>query len=251
MSTSPARPDGSHAAAHVGDLLARLTEGGDADGRSRAERGRALRSLTGLLAGSARTAGRASLLGGRWLTDTLVDLAPRVPLRDLETLHAQHHGLHGDDLAQALISGATKATAAVGAAGGALAAVELAAPPLLLTAPAQIAAETLLVALIEIKLVAELHEVYGRPATGPARRRGTAYLMSWTHRRGVDPLDLQSVALSTGSVAKRALRKRLIRRAGHNLTTLGPLLSGALAGGFLNHRETRRLGEEIRDDLRR
>lgn len=251
MSTNRARPDESHATAHVGDLLARLTEGGGADGLSRAERGRALRSLTGLLVGSARTAGRASLLGGRWLTETLIDLAPRIPLRDLETLRAQHHGLHGDDLAQAIISGATKATAAVGAAGGLLAALEFAAPPMLLTAPAQIAAETLLVAIIEIKLIAELHEVYGRPATGSSRQRGTAYLMSWTSRRGVNPRDLPSVALSTTSVAQRALRKRLVHRAGRNLTTLGPMMSGALAGSLLNHRETRRLGEEIRDDLRR
>ena len=69
-------------------------------------------------------------------------------------------GSTADDLAQALISGAAKATGAVGAAGGALAAVEFAAPPTLLTAPVQLAAETLLVAAIEVKLLAELHEVY-------------------------------------------------------------------------------------------
>lgn len=251
MSSHPEAAEDPRGAARIGELVARLTDVGGPAPLTAAERGRVLRSLTVALAASARAAGRASLLGGRWLTDLLVDLAPRIPLRDLPTLRAQHHGLEGDDLAEALVAGAAKATAAVGAAGGALAAVELVAPPLLLTLPAQLAAETLLVALIEIKLIAELHAVYGRAVTGSARERAAAYLTSWTTRRGIDPFDLQqSVRLAPGPLAKRALRKRLVRRAGRNLTTFGPLLSGAVAGSVVNHRESRRLGDEIRADLR-
>ena len=41
------------------------------------------------------------------------------------------------------------------------------------------------------------------------------------------------------------------RRAGRNLTTLGPMMGGAIAGSVVNHRETRRVGEGVRDDLRR
>ena len=33
--------------------------------------------------------------------------------------------------------------------------------------------------------------------------------------------------------------------------SLGPLLTGAAAGAMLNRRETRRLGAEVRSDLRR
>ena len=47
------------------------------------------------------------------------------------------------------------------------------------------------------------------------------------------------------------MRNRLIRGVGRNLTTLGPLLSGAVAGSMVNHRETRRVGDVVRDDLRR
>jgi hypothetical protein len=43
------------------------------------------------LAGSARRAGRRAVLSGRWLADTVVDLAPRVPVRDVEAL-SRHHG---------------------------------------------------------------------------------------------------------------------------------------------------------------
>jgi hypothetical protein len=190
------------------------------------------------------------VLGGGWLVDLLLDVAPRIPFRDAATLRAQHPGVSDDDLAQTLISGAAKTSAAIGAAGGALAAVEFAAPPTLLTAPAQLAAETLLVAAVEVKLIAELHELHGVPATGPLRGRAVAYVVAWSERRGVDPLSPSLLTFSLGSSAKRTLRNRLIRRAGRNLTTLGPLMSGALAGSMVNHRETLRLGEQMRDDLR-
>jgi len=115
----------------------------------------------------------------------------------------------------------------------------------------QIAAETLLVAVVEMKMIAELHEVYGAGVAGAPRQRATAYLLAWTNRRGIDPLDPAGLHLALGGTAKRALRRRLVRRAGRNLSTLGPLMSGAVAGSVVNARETRRLGEEIRTDLRR
>lgn len=235
----------------VGALVARMAGRDPAarevdDTAGRAELG----TLSRALVVSARRAGRASVLGGGWLVDVMIDTVPRIPVRNLETLRAQHPGLDRDDLAQTLVSGAAKATAAVGAAGGALAAVEFAAPPMLLTAPVQIAAETLLVAAIEVKLISELHEVYGIPVRGSTRQRMQSYLMAWTERRGIDPLSPATMRFSLGAAAKRALRKRLVRRAGRNLTTLGPMMSGAVAGSVVNHRETRRLGEEVRDDLR-
>ena len=252
---APDRPDADGAsAAHeerstVGDLVVRVTSRPADDPSSRGERARDLGRLTKALAASARTAGRASVLGGSWLVDLLLDVAPRIPFRDGATLRAQHPGLSDADLAQTLISGAAKSSAAIGAAGGALAAVEFAAPPTLLTAPAQLAAETLLVAAVEVKLIAELHELYGMPATGPLRGRAISYVVAWSERRGVDPLSPSLLKFSLGSSAKRTLRNRLIRRAGRNLTTLGPLMSGAVAGSVVNHRETRRLGEQMRDDL--
>jgi len=252
-SDTPADPDDPAAPTEdpgrLGEIVARFTDPTQAPNRR--EQGRVLGSLTKALVLSARSAGRASVLGGRWLTDLLIDTAPRIPLRDRVTLRAQHSGLSDEDLAEALVAAAAKATGAVGAAGGALAAVEFTAPPTLLTAPVQIAGETLLVAVIEMKLIAELHEVYGAGVGGTTRQRAMAYLVAWTNRRGLDPLDPAGLQLALGGAAKRALRRRLIRRAGRNLSTLGPLMSGAVAGSVVNHRETRRLGEEIRADLRR
>jgi hypothetical protein len=99
-------PDSDHGG--VGDLVARITgQGVDADA-SRADRARDLGRLTRALGASARRAGRMSVLGGSWLVDLLLDVAPRLPFRDGPTLRAQHPGLSDDDLAQTLISGAAK-----------------------------------------------------------------------------------------------------------------------------------------------
>lgn len=236
---------------HVGELVARLSDSTAPASFDRRQQSRAIGSLAGALAASARTAGRASVLGGRWLTDLLIDIAPAIPLRDLATLQAQHPRLDREDLATALISAAAKRTGAVGAAGGALAAVEFAAAPTLLAAPAQIAAETLVIAAIEMKLIAELHEVYDAGVAGSAAQRAGAYLQAWTNRRGIDPFSPGGMRLTAGVAARRAIRRRLVRRAGRNLSTLGPMMSGALAGSLVNSRETRRLGEEVRADLRR
>ncbi|HEY2690062.1 MAG TPA: hypothetical protein VGJ50_16580 [Streptosporangiaceae bacterium] len=180
----------------------------------------------------------------RWLTTETLALVPRIPVRDLETLRAQFPGLPPEDLAEALIQGASRASAGVGAAAGAAMILPLPA------APIEIAVETLTLVGIEVKLTAELHEVYGLRAPGPTTDRMQAYLGAWSHRRGV-VLGPTGVILAVGSPLRRRLQRRLIARAGRSATSLGPLLTGALAGAALNRRETRRLGNDVREDLRR
>jgi hypothetical protein len=202
------------------------------------------------MAVSARRAGALAVASGRWLAELVEEIAPHVPVRDYATLRTHNDGLSGDGLARALIDSAARASGAVGAAGGVIASLEFTAPPLLLTSPVQIAAETVAVVAIELKLVAELHEVYGRAAVGTTAVRTAAYLGAWTRRRGLDPLG--SGPGMTGIVsnaARRELRRRLMRRAGENATTVLPFMAGAVAGASLNSRETRKLGERIARDL--
>ena len=59
-----------------------------------------------------------------------------------------------------------------------------------------------------------------------------------------------SVTIALGTAAKTALRNRLMRTLGRHLTTLGPFLTGAVAGGTLNRVATRRLAAAVRADLR-
>lgn len=245
----PARQDGRAAsAADVSAALVALAGGEASDGD--ASRGDVVRSAVGTVGRGARGAGLKALTGGRWLADTLADVAPRLPVRSAETLHAQHPGRDTDEIARRLVGAAVKAATAVGVAGGALAAVQWTAPPTLLSAPAQLAAETLAIAVIEVKLVAELHELYGIPAPGGPTDRGLAYLSAWSERKGLDPANPKSMAAGLGSTVKRQIRRRVVGRFGRNVTTLGPMLTGAVLGGAINRHETRTLAAKIQADVR-
>ena len=227
------------ARAQVGEVVGRLTSPG-LDG---SERRRLLAELTALLAGSARAAGARAAVTGAWLADVVADVAPHIPVRDLATLSQHHGGLTGDALAQDLVRTASLATAGVGAAGGALAAVQHAAPPTLLLAPVQLAAETVAVVALELKLVAELHVVFRRAPLAPAGHVAAAYLQSWASRSVITPgVAPPAVGVILGAAARVQLRRRLARRLGRNLSTMAPFLVGAVAGAELNRRETRSLG---------
>jgi hypothetical protein len=54
-----------------------------------------------------------------------------------------------------------------------------------------------------------------------------------------------------GTAARTELQNTLLRRFGRNLTTLGPLLTGAAVASYLNRRATRNLGDHIQRDLRK
>ncbi|WP_205861133.1 hypothetical protein [Planosporangium flavigriseum] len=188
----------------------------------------------------------------RWVVDAVTEAAPHIPVRDLAALRAHHDGLDGDALAERLVRNAARVTAGIGAASGGVAAVEWAAAPTLLSAPVLLAAETVAVVAVEIKLIAELHEVYRQPVPGNGAQRAVALLQAWASRRGINPLTQgRGVAAALGTAARKELRERLIRRLGRNLTSLGPLLTGAAVAGFLNQRATTSLGTEIRADLGR
>jgi len=52
-----------------------------------------------------------------------------------------------------------------------------------------------------------------------------------------------------GTAARKELQSSLLRRFGRNLTTMGPLLTGAAVASYLNQRATTKLGEHLRKDL--
>jgi hypothetical protein len=191
------------------------------------------------------TAGRGAASFGNWLTAQVVAMGPRLAIRDQQTLRAQFPGRSDAEIADLLIEHAARAAAAVGGATGAWAAL-----PVLPAFPAEVAAETLAIVGIEIKLVAELHEAYGVPATGTPADRTRAYIAAWAHRRGFFMVP-GGLLLVAGSPMARQLRRRLAARVRRSTFSLSPLFTGALAGVLLNRRETRRLGRDILEDLRR
>ena len=60
-----------------------------------------------------------------------------------------------------------------------------------------------------------------------------------------------SDSLAMGSPVRRQLERRLLSKTGKGMLSLAPFLTGAAAGALLNHRETRKLGHQVRDDLRK
>jgi hypothetical protein len=216
------------------------------------EQRRLVRGFTKAVSSSARIAGRGTRVvrrragsGSGWLVGQVVAMAPRLRVRDQAALRAQFPGLAAGGIADALIERAAHAAAAAGAGAGMAAAL-----PVLPAFPAEVAAETLVVVGIELKLVAELHEAYGFPAPGNFAERMSAYLSAWAHRRGVFMIE-GGLILAAGSPMARLLRRRLIARVGRSAVSLGPLLTGAAAGALFNSRETRKLGRDIQRDLRR
>ncbi|MDH6574544.1 hypothetical protein [Kitasatospora sp. MAP5-34] len=207
-------------------------------------------AVAGLLSRGGLAAAKGAGYGGRALADRLLEAAPRIPIRDLATLRAQHPDAVGpEELAFRLALGACRASAAVGASVGA--AAMLPTPPAM---PLEIAAETLAVAAVEIKLIAELHEVYGQAPVGTRAQRASAYVTSWADRRGIDraaligPAGLAAVAVS--AEVRHKVRKRLTRSTLRRLPSLAPMLVGAGAGVVVNRRDTRKLAARIRSDLR-
>ncbi|WP_458076925.1 hypothetical protein [Streptomyces sp. EMB26] len=199
------------------------------------------KALEGVRKGGARA--RAGLAH---LADRIIDIAPRVPVRDLTTLREQFPGLGPEEIADRLVAGAAKATATVGAGVGAAAMMPV--PPAM---PTELAAEVTGVAAIELKLIAELHEVYGVRPAGTLAERSTVYLNSWSQERGIEATRPSTVSAAMNSRMKRELRQRIVKRTVRNLPNLMPFLVGAAVGAVMNRRDTRKLAARIRDDLRK
>ncbi|GAA3215517.1 hypothetical protein MTQ10_12620 [Streptomyces sp. XM83C] len=194
----------------------------------------------------ARKGGSRARAGLSYLADRIIDLAPRVPVRDLATLRRQFPGLGPEQIADRLVTGAARATSAVGAGVGAAAMLPV--PPAM---PTELAAEITGVAAIELKLIAELHEVYGVRPPGNLKERSTLYLRSWSGERGIDVMKPSTFSSALGGPMKRELRQQIMKRLVRDLPNLMPFMVGAAVGALMNRRETRKLANRIRSDLRK
>ena len=228
----------------VGDLAAGRTDGNT------------LAQVAKLARRSMKAAGARSLATGRWLAEMVVETVPHIPVREAATLSAHHGGLTGDRLAEEVIRSASRTTAGLGAVAGALAGTQALVPPTWVAIPAELLVETLAVVAVELKLVAELQEVYGMPVTGTPTERSVAIIRAWAESRGVRARDLLRPGglghvFGRGSRQElvRMLQRRLLLRAMRNMSALAPLMAGAVAGAELNRRATRSLGEKVTRDL--
>lgn len=196
--------------------------------------------------GGAEATRRSKLRGFMGVVaDRVIDVAPRIPVRDLATLRRQFPGLGPEEIADKLVLGAVRGSATVGAGVGAAAMLPV--PPAM---PAELAAEIVGVASVELKLIAELHEVYGRRPPGDTSQRAAAYLGAWTSERGIDVTRPTTLNAALGGQMKRELRQQLLKRTVRNLPNLTPFMVGAAVGAVMNSRDTRKVADKIRTDLR-
>ncbi|MYX93338.1 hypothetical protein GT045_00500 [Streptomyces sp. SID486] len=194
----------------------------------------------------ARRGGSRAREGLAYLADRIIEIAPRVPVRDLADLRRQFPGLGPEELADKLVAGAAAGTSTVGAGIGAAAMLPV--PPAM---PTELAAEITGVAAIELKLIAELHEVYGVRPPGNLRTRSAAYLSSWSGERGIDVTKPSTYDTALGGRMKRELRQQIMKRMVRDLPNLMPFMVGAAVGAVMNRRDTKRLAARIRADLRK
>ncbi|WP_051732078.1 hypothetical protein [Kitasatospora phosalacinea] len=222
-----------------------VQEKGSRDGSARRVGVLARRLGDGLGRGGRRL-GAGSRGGLRMLTERLMDAAPRIPVRDLATLRAQHPGARTpEELADLLTAGSVRASTAVGAGAGTVAMM-----PVPLAMPVELASELLASAAIELKLIAELYAVYGQVPPGSARQRSYAYLAVWSERRGLDLTRPGALlALNRSAALRRQVSKRLTRSGLRKLPTLAPLLVGAVIGARVSRTDTLRLATAVRRDL--
>ncbi|MFH8775106.1 hypothetical protein [Streptomyces sp. NPDC017958] len=194
----------------------------------------------------ARMGGSRARAGLSYITDRIIEIAPRVPVRDLAALRRQFPGLGPEEIADKLVAGAAGATSTVGAGIGAAAMLPV--PPAM---PTELAAEITGVAAIELKMIAELHEVYGMRPPGNLMARSTAYLSSWSGERGIDVMKPSTINTALGGQMKRELRQQIMKRMVRDLPNLMPFMVGAAVGAVMNRRDTRKLAGRVRADLRK
>jgi hypothetical protein len=187
---------------------------------------------------------------GALLGDLLAAAAPRLPIRDAARLRRAYPGASDAEISDQLVARAARMTGGIGAATGGLSAAQWFAPPSLLALPLELGAETVLIAAVEVVLIGELHELYGRPAEGDARGRAAAYLASWSTQRSVDGAGAAGLGSLLGSAGIRALRRRVTRRLAGNVTSAAPLLIGAALANRGNRRATEALARQVLADLR-
>ncbi|MBB3085433.1 hypothetical protein [Geodermatophilus sabuli] len=260
--------------ARAGRVLADAVSGllggatGSAEGAADAADGRrsaasTLRDVVSAVAAAGSRAGRSAAPGGTPEPDPAADRGPGAPLgdllgaavpllpiRDAARLRAAHPGATDDEIADALVARAARLTSGIGAATGGISAATWFAPPSLLTLPLGLGAETVLTAAVEVVMIGELHELYGRPAPGDARARAAAYLASWSAQRPVDDAVTPGIAVLLGGASLSAIRHRMTRRLARSVPAAAPLLVGAALGGRGNRRATEDLARRVLAGLR-
>jgi hypothetical protein len=176
----------------------------------------------------------------RRATDRLLTTLPSTRARSYDELRARYPDSTPDQVAEKLVSSATRASAVVGAATGTWALL-----PLVPALPLDVAGNSLAIAAIEVRLIAELHQAYAVPDPDEPTGGTVAALAGWGEKRRA-LIAPGSVALAVSS----PLRGGLLRILGRRTLSPAAVAAGAAGSALLNGYQTRRLGRAVIADLR-
>jgi hypothetical protein len=160
-------------------------------------------------------------------------------VRTQAELHAAYPGRSSDEIARLLIERAILNSGRVGIGAGVLGTSEYFAPWTLRGVPAQLMAESLAVAIIEVRLTAELHALHGIEAVGSIRDRAGFWVTAWARGSAHDPHGSRDYTAAMRKMVAVQARRRLVTRARRNLLTMAPLFAGAALGRWINRKQTR------------
>lgn len=186
------------------------------------------------------------------MRDIARSIAPRLPIRDRPTLVRHLRTDDSERMADVLVRNASSATAVAGTVGGVFVLPARSGPALIAAIPIRVAAETLVVAMIELKLIGELHEVYGLPLAGTSSQRGTTALKLWASHRGIHISDAGGLVATLSQMARTpTTRRAAAAMSGKAMGRKGLRLGAGVAGAVDNRRSTVMLGDRVRAELRR
>lgn len=190
------------------------------------------------------------IVTGESLTERLIGLVARASVRSGEELLAAHPGQSQEEIAHQLMDRAVSNSGRVGVGAGVLGSSEYFMPWTLRGVPAQLMAETIAVALIEIRLTAELHALYGIEASGSMSERAGFWVSAWAQGTAHDPNGPRNYTAAMRKMVAAQARRRLKRQARRNLLTMAPLLTGAALGRWVNRRQTREFARTMLASLK-
>ena len=207
----------------------------------------ALRALSETPTARRTVEGVQAAISWERLRETVSTLAPRLPVRDRATLERHLDLRDRDRLTEALVRNAANATAVAGSVGGFFVLTGRRTPAgLMLAIPLRVAAETLVVAAIEVKLIAELHEVHGQSLGDTPTAAATAALKLWSSYRGLEIGDTAGLVATIAEIARRPMARRAtVAVTGRALGRRGMRLGAGVLGAVENRRATLALGVEV------
>jgi hypothetical protein len=213
----------------------------------------ALRALPEAPATRRTIEGIQSAISSERLRETVNTFAPRLPVRDRATLEKHLDLRDRDRLTEALIRNAANATAVAGSVGGFFVLTGRRTPAGFMVAiPLRVATETLVVAAIEVKLIAELHEVHEQSLGTTPTAAATAALKLWSSYRGLEIGDTVGLVATVAEIARRPMARRAtVAVTGRALGRRGMRLGAGVLGAVENRRATMALGEEVCSTLNR